>query len=264
VSDTVLYEQRGRIAIVTINRPEAMNAIDPETAELLTRTWERVRDDDDVWVAILTGTGRSFCAGADLKKMIPAATERAREGGQRRDPVIPGGAPWLKAFDLWKPVVAAINGYCLAGGMEMVQGTDIRIASDRATFGLTEVRRGLFPGGGSAVRMPRQIPYAFAMEILLTGDSFSAEDAHRMGFVNRVVPHEDLMTEAMAFAERLAANPPVSVQAIKQAVHRCLSLPIEQGYHEEQHHWLVAFQSEDAREGPRAFAEKREPEWKGR
>jgi enoyl-CoA hydratase len=263
---TVLYDKQDRTVLITINRPEAMNAIDPETGHLLTEAWVRFRDDPDAWVAVITGAGdRAFCAGADLKKMIPRLTGSAREqGAPANAPMVPISPAFLKGFDIWKPIVAAINGYCLAGGMEIAQGTDIRIASERATFGLTEVARGLFPGGGSSVRMPRQVPYAWAMEILLIGDPISAEDALRIGFVNRVVPHGEVLPTAMRFAERLCKNSPVSVQAIKESVHRCLSLTVEQGYHEEQRHWRRAFQSEDAQEGPRAFAEKRPPVWKGR
>ena len=262
----ILWEKQGHIVVITINRPEAMNAIDPEAEQLLTEAWMRFRDDADAWVAVITGAGeKAFCAGADLKALIPGFTARVREQPLRsNEPMVPTSPAFLKGLDIWKPIVAAINGHCLAGGMEIVQGADIRVASERATFGLSEVKRGLFPGAGSSVRMPRQVPYARAMEILLIGDQMSAQDAYDMGFVNRVVPHDQVMPEAMEFAQRLCENSPVSVQAIKESVQRCLSLTIEQGYHEERRHWLRVFQSEDAQEGPRAFAEKRAPIWKGR
>jgi enoyl-CoA hydratase len=173
----------------------------------------------------------------------------------------------LKEFDLYKPVVAAVNGYCIAGGMELLCGTDIRIAAEHATFAVAEVRWGLFPGGGTSVRLPRQIPYAAAMELLLIGGSggrMTAQEAYNFGLVNKVVPLKDLMPTAMNYAERMKANGPISLQAIKRAVIKTQGVPTEIAYYIETQHSRVCFESEDAKEGLKAFAEKRKANFKGR
>ena len=169
----------------------------------------------------------------------------------------------LRPFELYKPIIAAVNGYALAGGSEILQSTDIRIASSTASFGLTEVKRGLVPGAGSMVRLQRQIPYAKAMEILLIGDNMSAREAHRIGFVNEVVAPDALMPRALEIARKIAANAPLAVQAVKEAAIRTNGLPLEDAYAIEHEVSARVTSSDDAREGPRAFAEKREPVFRG-
>jgi len=252
VAAEVLYEKAGRIATVTINRPERRNALNQPAMRRLALAWTDIREDPDVWVAILTGAGeRDFCVGADLKEFIPQVTEQIDE---------------LASFegDLFKPIIAAVNGICAAGGMEMLQGTDIRIASETATFAVAEVKRGLFPGGGSTVRLPKQIPYARAMEILLTGDPISAHEALDLGLLNQVVPPGELMDAAHAMAERILENGPLAVRAVKESVVKGSGLPLTQAMEFELKLAAQVFATDDAKEGPRAFLEKRKPNWKGR
>ncbi|MCP5091932.1 MAG: enoyl-CoA hydratase/isomerase family protein, partial [Gammaproteobacteria bacterium] len=193
-ADTFRYEKLERIAVMTINRPEAMNALTADMLAAMDAAFEDFQNDDDLWVAVLTGTGdKSFCSGMDLAEAIPllnAGDELGYEDHTKR--------PFS---DVFKPIIAAVNGFCIAGGMEFMQGTDIRIAAEHATFGLGEVRFGLIPTGGSHVRLPRQIPWAVAMELLLTGETIDARRAYDIGLINRVVPKEDLMNEAMQLAE---------------------------------------------------------------
>lgn len=265
----LIYEKRNHIATLTLNRPEAHNAVDPETVLELVAAWEDYRDDADMRCAVITGSGgQSFCAGADLATLIPLFTgarngESEVEKKVQADPGLSMKA-FLRDFPLLKPVVAAINGNAIAGGMELLYGTDIRIAADNARFGLQEVRWSIFPMGGSTVRLPRQIPYARAMEILLTGELMDATDALRYGFVNRVVSQENLMAEAYRVAETITHNGPLAVAAVKQAVLENLGRPTAEGLKREMELAIPVFLSEDAKEGPRAFKEKRDPVFKGR
>ena len=231
----LLYEKRDHVAILTFNRPERRNALSPETMVRLADAWRDFRDDDALRVAILTGAGdQAFCAGGDLARLMPLFTG-ARQPEDEWDHRLMAEAgdimstALLRPFALYKPIVAAINGYALAGGSEILQSTDIRIASSQASFGLSEAQRGLVPGGGSMVRLPRQVPYCKAMEILLMGDRISAEEAHRIGFVNEVVAPEALMPRALEVADRLARNAPLALRAIKQAVIETSGLPLEEG-----------------------------------
>ena len=256
------------IALVTINRPEKRNALDGEHMQALGEAWRRVRDDDEIWCAIVTGAGdRAFCAGGDLKTHIPTFTGgKEGDGGRprtRRSSRIEN-VPMLRGFDLYKPVVAAVNGICVAGGMELLAATDLRVASDNAEFGITEVRWSLFPGGGSTVRYPRQIAYTHAMELLLLGERVGAQDAWRMGIVNKVVPLPELLEAGFAYARIVVRNGPVATQAIKEAVIREQGVPSDQAYFIERYFSRFVFESDDAKEGPRAFAEKREPRYTGR
>jgi enoyl-CoA hydratase len=219
-----------------------------------------------VRVIVITGVGDSFCAGADLKTFIPALTEHLDKGhGTDGFEIGPrpsaGSDAVLRNYDLFKPIVAAVNGFCLASGMEMLLGTDIRIASTKASFGLPEVRWGLFTSGGSTVRLPRQIPLPLAMEVLLTGERITAERALQYGIVNRVVEPDALMDEAMRIPRIIAANSPTAVSETKHSVLRCLGLGIRDAYALESEIGTGVFSGPDAKEGPRAFAEKRAPVW---
>ena len=269
MADALLYEKHNHIARITLNRPEKRNAIDPEMMVRLGEAWIDFRDDDDMRVAIVTGAGdKSFCAGADLARMIPLMTgarppEDEWDNRLRNEPEV-ARAALLRNFPLYKPVIAAINGFCLAAGTELVQGTDIRIASDNATIGLTEVKRGIVPAGGGIARMPRQVPFAKAMEILLVGDAIPAEEARLIGFVNYVVPQSELMAKAEEFAAKIAENGPLAVRKVKEAVIRGLGLPIQDAYKIESEAVAQVMASEDAREGPLAFMERRPPKFTGK
>ena len=269
---SVIYEKKGHIAIVTINRPEARNSLDFETTGQLAKAWLDFRDEPNLWVAILTGAGdRDFCVGADLKKFIPAVTEQIDELASGEKSLLgdeyPPNAPLvavLREGDIWKPIIGAVNGICSSGGLEMLQGTDIRIAAEHATFSIAEPKRGLFPGGGSTVRLPRQIPFVRAMEILLTCEFISAQQAYEIGLINQVVPKEELMPTAMKIAEKICENAPLAIQAVKRSVRKCTDLPMEEALKLELQIAAEVFMTEDAKEGPQAFAEKRKPVWKGR
>lgn len=257
---SVLYEQTGQIVTITLNRPEAMNAIDPETQQELIQAWTRFRDDDSAWVAILTGAGeRAFSAGADLKKMIP----RAVAAGHRRDRD-PGLGGITRSLEIWKPMIAAINGHCLAGGLELALACDLRLASRNAQFGLTEVRWAIMPGAGGTQRLPRAVPLAKALEMILMAQVIDAEEAYRIGLVNRVVPLPHLMPLATEWARTLCERGPLAVRAAKEAVIRGLTMPLADGLRLEAFLAGTLRGTEDALEGPRAFAEKRKPRFQGR
>jgi len=264
----IIYEKKNSIAYLTINRPEAHNAIDPETAIGLLDAWEDYREDESCLCAIITGAGgRSFCSGMDLGRMIPLLTggRRPETDMDRRvysNPALLDEAT-LRNFELYKPIISAVNGFAIGGGMEILQATDIRIASENARFGLQEARWAFFPRGGSTVRLPRQVPYCRAMEIMLTGDLIDAEEALRIGFVNRVVPHDRLMAEAEKTALRITQNGPLSLKAIKESVIKCMGLSLEEGLKKEIELSEIVFKSQDAREGPKAFMEKRQPRFRG-
>ncbi len=257
----VRYEKDGRIATVTIDRPDALNAIDPETNEGLVRAWTEFRDDPEVWIGILTGAGdRAFCAGADLKALIPSLSEQARRGELSAFNF--GGI--TRGFQTWKPIIAAINGFALAGGTELVLACDIRIASEKARFGQPEVRWAIIPGAGGTQRLPRAIGMSAAMELILTGRQVEAEEALRLGLIHRVVPAADVMAEARKTAEALLANGPLSLRAAKQAVIQGWEMDLAGGLDLELQLFGEMLLSEDAIEGPKAFAEKRTPVYKAR
>jgi Enoyl-CoA hydratase/carnithine racemase len=256
----ILYEKRGHIAYVTINRPDRRNAIDPATSHELKAAFEEFKADDDAWVAILTGADdQAFSAGADLLAM-----SQALSGGGEGVPMnVPFGGI-TRGYECWKPIIAAINGYCLAGGLEIALSCDVRVAAEHAQFGLPEPRRAIIPAAGGTQRLPRSVPLAFAMELLLTGDRFDAQTALRFGLVSRVVPQAELMATAEAIAGRILECGPLAVRAIKQAVLRGREMSLEDGLRLEGQLAGPIFGTEDAREGPRAFAEKRKPAYKGR
>jgi enoyl-CoA hydratase len=262
------YEKRDGIAYLTFNRPESRNAISPQMMVQLGEAWRDYRDDPDARVAILTGTGdQAFCVGGDLALLMPLFTG-ARAPEDEWDKRLLGDTELiqtalLRPFELYKPIVAAVNGYALAGGCEILQATDIRIASRDASFGLSEVKRGLVPGGGSMVRLARQVPYCKAMEILLLGDRISAEEAWRIGLINEVVEPQELMPRAEEIAHKLAKNGPLALRKIKEAVWRTSGVPLEEAHQIENECSAVVMSSSDAREGPRAFMEKRDPVFTG-
>jgi enoyl-CoA hydratase len=265
----VLYEKSDGLAVVTMNRPEVRNAINPEMLCRLADAWQDINDDPDVRVGILTGAGdKAFCAGADLDKLIrmmqglrPPETE-FDERIKNDYTIIYKGL--LRNFQVTKPLIAAVRGFCVAGGTEILTCTDIRIAGDDARFGLAEVKWSLFPMGGSTVRLPRQISYCNAMEILLTGEQLSAERALQMGLINKVVAPAQVMPEAIRYADILRANGPLAVQAVKRSVLAGIGLPPEQALEKEMEIGIPVSISEDCKEGTKAFKEKRKPMFKGR
>jgi len=258
------------VALITIDRPEAKNSLDLYHFRDLANAWRRFRDTDEAWVAIITGVGRNFMAGADLKTYIPQITDLQRQiaggevteidGCQLRD----GTDAVLRSLPVYKPVIAAVNGPCVAGGMEMLGGVDIRIATDHARFGVMEPKRGLFAGGGTTARLPRQLAFPAAMEFLLTAEAFPAERALALGLVNEIVPEDGLVDRARWWAARITANAPMAVQATKESVLRGMAVDLKEAFKIENELSKRIFSSEDAKEGPAAFAEKRAPVWKGR
>lgn len=262
---TIRFELEGAIALLTIDRPKVHNALDFETSDALVEAWVRFRDDDDLRVAILTGAGeRSFCAGADLRGVGDFYRNLTSAERLRRSEQIPGLGGITKNLSIDKPIIAAVNGYCLAGGLEIALSCDLRIASDNATFGLPEVTRGMLPGAGGTQRLPRLIGPERALDLIMTGRRIDADEALRIGLVTRVVSLSALRSEAIALANTIAENGPLAVRAAKAAVWRGLDLPLEEGLRLEQQLAEPVRQSEDAQEGPRAFLEKRKPEFKGR
>ena len=252
---TLLYEKKDHAATITLNRAESLNSLTPGMLSGLEAIFADLNTDPDIWVAVLTGAGeRAFCAGADLKESIPRLTEGEMLGFD--DPTK------RQLSDTFKPVIAAVNGYCIAGGLELMLGTDLRIASESATFGLGEVCWGVIPAGGSHIRLPRQVPWAIAMELLLTGKTIDARRACDVGLVNRVVPAAELMPAAMELAQTICKNGPLAVRTAKEIAVRSLNL--EQGFVLERAMGARVFASEDAKEGPRAFMEKRPPKFTGR
>lgn len=299
------------IVLVTIDRPDARNSADMEHFKLLREAWERFNEDDDAWVAIITGVGDAFFTGADLKRYIPEITkfqkQIAEEGlkelnGYRIDD---GTRAVLRNVPIYKPIVAAVNGFCTAGGMEMLGGTDLRVACPEAKFAVMEPKRGLFAGGGTTVRLPRQIPWPQAMEFLLCADLIPAQRAFEMGLLNAVVRREQLLDTAYELARRMTANAPLAVQATKRSalqglyfdedttrvlrdslatvasslrdatdsqaalksaadVIDGLAKELRTPFEKESKLSSMVFQSEDAKEGPKAFAEKRPPRWQGK
>ncbi|GAB1646680.1 crotonase/enoyl-CoA hydratase family protein [Krasilnikovia sp. MM14-A1259] len=256
-----LVEQRGPVLIVTMNRPHVRNALSPEMLAIMRSAWDRVDGDPEIRVCVLTGAGGAFCAGADLKAMTRAHPgDGFRAGGtdlSRIDAL-------LKGRRLTKPLVAAVEGPAVAGGTEILQATDVRVAGSSARFGVSEARWGLFPLGGSAVRLPRQIPYTVAADLLLTGRHLSAAEAREIGLIGHVVPDGQALGKALELAGAIAANGPLAVQAILRTMRETEAMAENDAFTLESRLGMAVFMSADAQEGPRAFAEKRTPDFRGR
>jgi enoyl-CoA hydratase/carnithine racemase len=262
---TTHFERQGPVALLTIDRPDARNALDFETGEELLRAWGEFRDDNELRVAVLTGAGeKAFCAGADLRAVGEFYRNLTPTERLRRSELEPGLGGITRNLRIDKPIIAAINGHCLAGGLEIALACDLRIAAENATFGFPEVRRGMIPGAGGTQRLPRLIGPERALDLILTGRRIDAREAERCGLVGRVVPLAELREEALELAFQIAENAPLAVAAAKAAVWRGLDLPFEEGLRLEQLLAEPVRQSEDAQEGPRAFLEKRKPQFKGR
>jgi enoyl-CoA hydratase len=262
------YRKEDHIVLITIDRYERRNAIDVEHAMQLIDCWIKFRDDSDAWVAIITGVKNAFCAGGDLNAMGQIAKELAETGHSNTQDGMNGygkGSITLKGMEIYKPIIAAVNGYCMAGGMELLGGTDLRIASTEAVFSITEPRRGLFAGGGSTARLPRQLSWPAAMELLLVAGNTNAERAFQLGLVNEVVPPGKLLNAAYRWAREIAKNAPLAVQGTKKsALKGFAASSLEAAYKIEDECANEVFATEDAQEGAKAFLEKRQPVWKGR
>jgi enoyl-CoA hydratase len=256
MSDVIDYEQRGRIAVITIRRPEARNAVSPEVAMAIEGAIDRLEAEPDTWVGVITGEGPVFCAGADLKAIA------AGRGAELT--TVRGGFAGIARRERTKPMIAAVDGPALAGGTEIALSCDMVVASSSATFGLPEVKRSLVAAAGGLFRLPRALPPAIAMEIALTGDPITAERAAHFGLINQLVDPGDALTAALALAERVAANAPIAVRLTRRIVTAALAANDEALWELTEASMMDVVRTEDFQEGPRAFIEKRPPVWKGR
>jgi enoyl-CoA hydratase len=265
----VLYEARDGIAYVTLNRPDKANAISPEMVFGLVDIWNRVATDSAIRAVVLTGAGdRTFCSGGDLGSTIPLMMRARPPAGEWEERLAADRkqlyAAILRDVSFFKPVVAAINGHARAGGAEMILGTDLRVMSSEATIAINEVRRGLIAGGGSLARLARQVPWAQAMELVLTGEPVTADQALRIGLVNRIVPPAQVLSVATDLARRIALGAPVALAKTKEAIVRSSGRPLEDAFAIETECTRDNARTDDAKEGPRAYMEKRPPVFKGR
>ena len=260
----IRYENRGHVVFITICRPQAMNALGPEQQREIVGAWETFRDDPEAWVAIITGEGdRAFCAGADLKTYTPELGQRDIYD-LRQDAGRPGFGGITRGMEIWKPIIAAVNGYALAGGLELALACDIRIASENASFGCSEVRRGFHHCDGGTVRLPLIVGLGNALKMQLTGEPIDAEEALRVGLVSEVVPLDQLVATAERYAEVIASNGPLGVRSAKESMVRSLGRALEDALRFENVLFSTLTRTEDFKEGPQAFAEKRPPVWRGR
>lgn len=246
------------VATITINRPERMNAMDAEHYNALSEAWMRVRDDANIRVAIITGAGeKSFSAGADLKSFLNQQPPLGELLLTQKNQLLNRG------LEVWKPIVAAVNGHCIGGGMTLLLATELRVCAEHATFSVSEVKRGVFPANGGTQRIAQQLPHPIAMELLLLGDTFDAQTALRWGLVNRIVKAAELMAQAMEYARRLAANAPLAVQSAKELALRSRDVDLPTGLRMEQLMLRLLQTSQDVAEGTTAFAQKRAPNFAG-
>ncbi|BBO80987.1 short-chain-enoyl-CoA hydratase [Desulfosarcina ovata subsp. sediminis] len=253
------FRKENHIATVTLNRPEAMNSLDPESLQQIKEIWTEVKADNDIRVSILTGAGeKAFSTGTDMKKTA-APTECMAATYLKDEPMTP--MPYMK---MWKPIIAAVNGYAVGGGMEMALACDLRIASSNAKFGLTEVKVASLAGINGTQCIPRAVPQAIAMKMLLTGELIDAAEAYRVGLISDLVEPSDLMDLAQRYAERIAQNAPLSVKAAKQAAVVGMDLPLDHAIAYSQLLWGILRDTEDRKEGFTAFSEKRTPQWQGK
>jgi enoyl-CoA hydratase len=256
-----LLDRRGPVLVVTMNRPQVKNALNAAMMAIMREAWDLVDADPEIRVCVLTGAGGAFCAGADLKDMAATPPGESFSTGSvdlsRIDAL-------LKGRRLSKPLIAAVEGVAIAGGTEILQATDIRVASESARFGVAEARWGLFPLGGSAVRLTRQIPYTLAADLLLTARHITAAEALKMGLIGYAVPDGTALTKALELADLIAANGPLAVQAILRTIRETEGMPENDAFALEAKLGMAVFTSDDAKEGPRAFAAKRRPEFRGR
>jgi len=260
-SNTLLFELADNVAVITLNRPAVRNAVNRELSGALMEALQRVREEADIRAAVITGAGRTFCAGADLK-------ERAQAGrvadASIASVIEASRTPGFARMAMEKPLIAAIDGYCLAAGFELALFCDIRLCTPDARFGLPEITRGFFPGGGGPQRLIRAIPQAMAMEMILTGDPIDASTAQQVGLVSRIVPADELLATACQMARRIASHAPLAVRAVKEVAQAALDETLEQSLRfGGALRWIIG-QTEDAREGPRAFVERRDPRYQGR
>jgi enoyl-CoA hydratase/carnithine racemase len=257
MADEILRERRGHVEILTINRPEARNAINGAVSKGLADAFDELAEDADAWVVVLTGSGdKAFSAGMDLKAFAAGEGVAVMNAS--------GGFGGIARRHFPKPVIAAVNGSALAGGLEIVLSCDLIVAADHATFGIPEAKRGLIAGAGGLFRLPKRLPLSIALELALTGDPIDAGRAYELGLVNRVVPRHELMEETLVLAERIAENAPLAVRYSKSVMFRALDADEETGWRLTDEAVGVVFSSSDAMEGPIAFAEKRPPNWQGR
>jgi enoyl-CoA hydratase/carnithine racemase len=262
--EATTYEKKNHLAVLTMNRPEAMNAMSAAMRKEMSDAYVDFRDDKDSWVLIITGAGeKAFSAGMDLKEMAArlAAAPQAGAGGAR--PAMPQQPDLIAGtIDIWKPIIAAINGVAVGGGLELALACDIRILADTARVGLMEPKRGIVPGGKGTIRLPRIVPFGIAAEMLLSGDLITAQEAYRIGLANQVVPAADLMAAATKMAERFMDCAPLAVQNIKETLYKTMGMQLKEALSASFGANVSA--SEDAREGTAAFAQKRKPVWKGK
>jgi E-phenylitaconyl-CoA hydratase len=253
------FELDDGVALIRINRPDSSNALDAEHYEALSRAWLRVRDEPEIQVAVITGAGaKTFCAGADIKSWVGREVELSEIWLTQKGQLLNRG------LEIWKPVIAAVNGACVGGGMTLLLATDIRVASDNAIFSLAEVKRGIIAANGGTQRIMQQMPYAIAMEMLLTGDKIDAATALRWGLINKVVAPADLLDAALEYAHRIRANAPLALQAAKELAVRSRDMDLQTGLRMEQMVNRILHHSEDTAIAKAAFAEKRKPKFKGR
>jgi enoyl-CoA hydratase/carnithine racemase len=258
MAETVLYEKRGNVVIMTLNRPDALNSINRQLRRELAEAIDQFDGEEDSFVGIITGNGRAFCAGRDLKER--ASDNAAGVQARARDSMAPD-RPYMWP-QTWKPLIAAINGYALAGGWSIAQMCDLRLAAEDARMGISETKWSLLPPFGTI--LPKMIPLSAVLELVFTAQPITAQRAYDIGFLNKVVPAEDLMEEAMGMAQTIAENAPLAVQYFKELAYRGLNMSTQDISSLTYHMYDQLLTTEDSKEGPRAFAEKRKPNWQGR